>query len=126
MKHWKLLTVIGLIALAVTAFAADVAVAWDPVDDAAVKGYRIYRAVTIVSNSLPPDPPVWTNRTLLADLPGRMSTNFVIKGLASGVHRFGVTAYIDGEESNLSEIVTAKVTRPTAPANFRVIEVIVR
>lgn len=99
---------ITLLLLAFSLHADPVTLAWDPVADSAVTGYRLYWG---------PSSRGYTNSVLVS---GRLNTTNTIYTLPSGVYFFGVTSVAGSLESAYSNEVSW-TNRPAAPGNLRVV-----
>ena len=98
----------ALLALAFTAYAADVTLQWDANTESDLAGYRVYQG-----NG--GDLGTFTRVQEIA----APTTSATIKGLDSASHSFAVTAYnTAGMESAYSNIVTIPAA-PMAPAGLK-------
>ena len=96
----------ALLALAFTAYAADVTLQWDANTEADLAGYRVYQG----SGS---NPTTFTRVQQVA------ATTATIKGLDNTSHSFAVTAYnTAGMESAYSNVVTIPAA-PIAPGGLK-------
>lgn len=99
---------VALLALAFTAYAADVTLQWDANTEADLAGYRVYQGTG--SN-----PATFTRVHEIA----APTTTATIKGLDNTSHSFAVTAYnTAGMESAYSNIVTIPAA-PIAPGSLK-------
>ena len=96
----------ALLALAFTAYAADVTLAWDANTESNLAGYRVYQGTG-------------SNPTTFTRVQQVAATTATIKGLDNTSHSFAVTAYnTAGMESEYSNIVTVPAA-PKVPGNLK-------
>jgi hypothetical protein len=88
--------------------AAPVTLAWDPVSDTSVTGYRLYFG---------PSSRAYTNSVSVV---GRLNTTNTISNLPSGVHFFAVTSVAGSLESDYSNEVSW-TNKPPVPGSLRIV-----
>ena len=96
-----LVFVVSCLVCAVSAFAGDVTLAWDPSSGFSVAGYIVYYGTSSRSYGSPID--------------AGKKTTYTLTGLSAGTYFFAVTAYdILGNESEFSNEVSASISQSSS------------
>ena len=113
MKHCASVVLIALALLGANGLASEARLAWDPSTTAGVTNYVLYAHTNVLTS------------TNLASAAVRLNvgTNLTarVEALVPGLWRFAATAFKDGLESGLSNILLVEV--PGAPQNMRTVVV---
>ncbi len=101
------LSILSILTVSLSAFAADLSLAWDPSPGAT--NYVLY------ASQSPLTPTTLTNATLKINVGTNLTAT--VQNLATGQWYFGATAFSGGLQSDLSNILV--VGSPAPPANMR-------